>query len=100
MLPARRGPVDKQQSPDAQVRKGEERILPLARLRGQVRPVLLAGSAGYVNRAMRAAEPLRAELRERGVAVVPLVLSDEDPETRLQALKAQFRCGILVSRPL
>lgn len=74
------------------MRKGEERILPLARLRGQVRPVLLAGSAGYVNRAMRAAEPLRAELRERGVAVVPLVLSDEDPETRLQALKAQFRC--------
>ncbi len=78
---------------DAQVRMGAERVVPLARLRGQVRPVLLAGSMGYVNRALKAAEPHRPELRLRGIALVPLVLSDENPEARLQLLKAQFRCG-------
>jgi len=77
----------------AQVRMGPERVVPLARLRGQVRPVLLAGSAGYVNRALRAAEAHRGALAARGVALVPLVLSDEDPQAKLQALKAQFRCA-------
>ncbi len=68
-------------------------MVPLARLRGQVRPVLLAGSAGYVNRALLAAEQHRGALAARGVALVPLVLSDEDPQAKLQALKAQFRCA-------
>ncbi|CAL8467582.1 g7120 [Coccomyxa elongata] len=73
------------------VQMGAEREVPLASFRGAARPVLLAGSAGYVSRALKASELYQTELRLRGISVIPLVLSSKDPSEKLRALKAEFR---------
>ncbi len=70
-----------------------DRILPLASLRGNTRPVILTGSRGQISRALREAEPRIAELRERGVSVIPIVVNDDDSDEKLKALKTQFRWG-------
>lgn len=72
---------------------GPERVVPLASFRGAARPVVLAGSQGYVSRALKAAELFRTELRARGVSVVPLALTANDPGEKLAALKREFGCA-------
>ena len=78
----------------AQVQLGPERVVPLAAFRGAARPVVLAGSQGYINRALKAAELFRTELRARGVSVVPLALTANDPGEKLAALKREFGCAV------
>ena len=65
--------------------------MPLANFRGSVRPVLLAGSQGYLNRALKASELFRTELRARGISVIPIALTSKDPGEKLAALKRDFR---------
>ena len=72
-----------------QVRVGE-RILPVAALRGSVRPVLIVGSKGHISRALRAAEPFTAELRQRGISLITLQVDDLDSSSQLDALKKEF----------
>lgn len=67
-----------------------DRVVPLAAFRGAARPLIVAGSRGQVARAIEAAEPLRGQLRARGVCLVPLVLEGDDPGERLRRLKAEF----------
>jgi len=50
------------------------RPLPLSRLRGNRRAVIVAGSRGYVKGALGAAAPFRAALEENAVSVVAVVL--------------------------
>ena len=76
-----------------QVQLGPERVVPLASFRGAARPVVLAGSQGYISRALKAAELFRTELRARGVSVVPLALTANDPGEKLAALKREFGCA-------
>ncbi len=70
-----------------------DRVVPLANFRGSVRPVLLAGSQGYLNRALKASELFRTELRARGISVIPIALTSKDPGEKLAALKREFRCA-------
>ena len=74
-----------------QVELSDDRVVPLASFRGSVRPVLLAGSQGYLNRALKASELFRTELRARGISVIPIALSSKDPGEKLAALKREFR---------
>ena len=84
----------------AQVELDKDRIVPLANFRGSVRPVLLAGSQGYLNRALKASELFRTELRARGISVIPIALTSQDPGEKLAALKREFRYARLcVSSP-
>lgn len=55
-----------------QVDLGGARQLPLIRLRGQVRPVILCGSRAYVEASIREADPLYQQLRARGVSGEPM----------------------------
>ena len=66
------------------------RALPLAAFRGTARPVVLAGSRGQLQRALAASEPYYGLLRERGVCLVPVELSDDDPADRLRKLKQEL----------
>lgn len=43
-------------------------MLPLLKFRGQLRPVVIAGSKTFVDRAVRAADPYMLQLRLRGVS--------------------------------
>lgn len=74
-----------------QVQLEGDRVVPLASFRGAVRPVLLAGSQGFISRALKESELFRTELRERGISVIPLQLSSRDPGEKLRALKADLR---------
>ena len=47
---------------------GGSRVLPLLKFRGQLRPVIIAGSKVFVDRAVRAADPYMLQLRQRGVS--------------------------------
>ena len=81
-----------------QVELDKDRVVPLANFRGSVRPVLLAGSQGYLNRALKASELFRTELRARGISLIPIALTSKDPGEKLAALKREFRCaGLAVS---
>ena len=75
----------------SQVELDNDRVVPLANFRGSVRPVLLAGSQGYLNRALKASELFRTELRTRGISVIPIALTSKDPGEKLAALKREFR---------
>ncbi len=74
---------------------GGHRVLPLASFRGSTRPVLLAGSRAWLQKALASAEPYRSELRDRGVSLVPLpsaAAEADDPTEKLRALKREFQC--------
>lgn len=73
-----------------QIQLGPDKVVPLARFRGTVRPVLVAGTKSQVERSLKAAAPFQSLLRERGVSVVPLVILDSDPEERLVKLKKEW----------
>lgn len=74
-----------------QVKLGKDRLVTLEALRGTTRPVIVTGSKGQVNRALKAAEPYLASLRERGVSVIPVMVSEDDPSAKLAALEQSFR---------
>ena len=64
------------------------RTLPLARLRGVIRPVVVAGSRGHIMRSLKAARSYYEPLRERGICIIPLVtLEGPDPAEKIRALK-------------
>jgi len=69
---------------------GRARVLPLIRFRGAVRPLIVAGDRAFVERQLREAEPRVADLRARGVSVVPVVYAS-DPDERLRALRREFQ---------
>lgn len=69
---------------------GPGRVLPLIKFRGTVRPLIVAGDRAYVERQLREAEPRIADLRARGVSVVPVVYA-ADPDERLRALRREFQ---------
>jgi hypothetical protein len=50
-----------------QLNLGKERVIPLSRLRGTRRPLILAGSRGYINKCMRAADRRKTDLERRGI---------------------------------
>lgn len=70
-----------------------ERLLSLAAFRGALRPVLIAGSRSYLQKAQAAAEPFKADLQGRAVALVLLPLDVSDPAAKLRALKQQLKCA-------
>jgi len=74
-----------------QVKLGKDRLVTLEALRGTTRPVIVTGSKGQVNRALKAAEPFLDALRERGVSVIPVRVTEDDPSAKLAALKQEFR---------
>ena len=51
-----------------QIKLGPERQLPLIRFRGAVRPLIVAGDKGFVERCVKSAEPYQSTLRARGVS--------------------------------
>ncbi|KAK9809675.1 hypothetical protein WJX73_003309 [Symbiochloris irregularis] len=74
-----------------QINLGGDRVLPLAYLRGRIRPVIVAGTSSFVSKAVADAEPYKRALRERGVSIIPVRLKAADPSSSLAALKAEFR---------
>lgn len=74
-----------------QVSLGQDRVLPLAYLRGRVRPVVIAGTSSFVAKALSDAAPYKRSLRDRGVSVIPLRLKAADPSSSLASLKAEFK---------
>lgn len=73
-----------------EIRIKPDKIVPLASLRGTIRPVILTGSKGHVTKAIREAERYKQDLRARGVSLIPVILSDDDPEERLRRLKQEI----------
>ena len=67
------------------------RVVPLTKFRGSARPVLVSGPPGALARALKEAEPYRADLAARGVRVVPVETGAADPDGALRALKAELR---------
>lgn len=51
-----------------QVRIGAKKVIPLSRLRGSVRPVIILGNKSYIQKSLRSAQREFLELRERGVS--------------------------------
>ena len=74
-----------------QVKIGKDRLVTLGALRGSTRPVIITGSKGQVTRILKAAEPFADALQERGISVIPVKVSEEDPSAKLAALKEEFR---------
>lgn len=79
---------------------GSERVVTLEALRGSVRPVIVSGTKGQVSRAVKNAAPFIDSLRQRGVSVIPLPVSDVDASSKLAALKADFRSWFCHLYPL
>jgi len=78
------------------VNLGPKRTVPLAAFRGSTRPIILTGSKGQINKALASAEPFRQELRSRGISLVPVVFSQEDPGEKIRKLKAELAAESLV----
>ena len=75
-----------------QIEVSPDRVLSLAALRGTTRPVLIAGSRNQLQKALRAAEPFKEQLRERGVSVIQLQQGEgSDTGEKLKALKNEIR---------
>ena len=75
-----------------QIEVSPNRVLSLAALRGTTRPVLIAGSRNQLQKALRAAEPFKEQLRERGVSVIQLQQGEgSDTGEKLKALKNEIR---------
>jgi len=72
------------------IKLGGDRVLPLIRFRGAVRPIIVAGDRGFVERSIKAAEPQLINLRARGVSVVPVIYGD-DPDDKLRALRKELK---------
>ncbi|GIL43550.1 hypothetical protein Vafri_1251 [Volvox africanus] len=78
-----------------QVDLGNDRVLPLLKFRGQVRPVIVAGTRTFVERAIKEADSQYINLRDRAVSVIPVIFDsapgEVDPEAKLRALKRDFQ---------
>ena len=74
-----------------QIKLGNDRVVPIAKFRGTTRPVLIIGSRGHINKALKAAEPFVADLRLRGVSVITLQTDNTDFTEQLRNLKQEFR---------
>eukprot|EP01025_Chloroclados_australasicus_P044795 TRINITY_DN4880_c1_g2_i5.p1 TRINITY_DN4880_c1_g2~~TRINITY_DN4880_c1_g2_i5.p1 ORF type:complete len:459 (-),score=58.54 TRINITY_DN4880_c1_g2_i5:318-1619(-) len=77
-----------------QVELTKGRPVPLLRLRGAARPVIIAGSKRYVDKCIKSAEEYKTELEERGVSLLPVYFTQEDEyDLKLKALKEEFAKG-------
>ena len=56
--------------PPMQILVQQGREIPLSRLRGTKRPLIVAGTRGFVNKCLRNVEPYRDGLEKRGVCSV------------------------------
>ena len=80
-----------------QINLGKGRVLPLLRFRGQIRPVIIAGSNAFVDKTLKEADKYLLGLQERGVSLVPIVLSTSrdvvvvDPNEKIRALKRELQ---------
>lgn len=74
-----------------QIKLGSDRVVPIAKFRGTTRPVIIVGSRGHIQKTLKAAEPLVADLRLRGVSVITLQTDDTDFTQQLRSLKEEFR---------
>lgn len=74
-----------------QIKIGKDKVVPIAKFRGTTRPVLIIGSKGHIQKVLKAAEPLVADLRLRGVSVITLQTDDADFTQQLRNLKEEFR---------
>lgn len=79
-----------------QIDLGGDRVIPLLKFRGQVRPVIVAGSRSFVDKALKEADSSYLNLRDRAVSIIPVVFdkpsgpAEVDPEEKLRALKREF----------
>lgn len=76
---------------------GLNRVVTLEALRGSVRPVIISGSKGQVSKAVKNALPYVDSLRQRGISVVPLPVTDIDSSSKLAALKEEFRYLLILT---
>lgn len=53
-----------------QVQLSADRVVPISRLRGARRPLVIAGSQGYLNKCQREVKRFRTDLVDRGVCCV------------------------------
>ena len=83
-----------------QVTIGANRVVTLEAIRGSVRPIVISGSKGQVSRAIKNALPYVDSLRQRGVSVIPIPVSEVDPSSKLAALKEEFRSVLPLFWPL
>ncbi|GLC51467.1 hypothetical protein PLESTB_000505700 [Pleodorina starrii] len=79
-----------------QIDLGSDRVLPLLKFRGQVRPVIVAGTRAFVEKAIKEADSQYINLRDRAVSVIPVIFessgpTEVDPEDKLRALKKEFQ---------
>jgi len=73
-------------------RDDSSRLVALSRLRGVNRPVIVAGTKAHLRKVMKEAQSFRADLKERGLVVVGVVVDDplESSRSKLDALKKGF----------
>lgn len=74
-----------------QIKIGSDKIVPVAKFRGSTRPVLIAGSKSQIQDTLQGAKPHIAELRTRGISVVPLESDSADFNQALRSLKQEFK---------
>ena len=81
-----------------QINLGNGRVLPLLRFRGQIRPIIIAGSKVYVDKMIKEADKYLLGLQDRGVSLVPIVLATQaggqaeiDPNEKIRALKRELQ---------
>lgn len=75
-----------------QVEVSRQRVVPLVKLRGFCRPIVIAGSKTYVDRCVKSARPYEPELRQRGITLVPVVFSFEDSaKSKLKEIREELQ---------
>ena len=81
-----------------QINLGNGRVLPLLRFRGQIRPIIIAGSKVFIDKAMKEADKYLLGLQDRGVSLVPIILANKgggqaevDPDEKIRALKRELQ---------
>lgn len=57
--------------PQIALEGASQRVVPLGRFRGAVRPIILAGSKAYLAKCMAAVKPYQQDLQQRGVSRAP-----------------------------
>jgi len=74
-----------------EVQVNGSRTVTVQTLRGIARPIVIAGTRGWVQRTLKSAEPYRNAIKDRGIELIPVVLNGgEDPDDRIRALKAEL----------
>lgn len=74
-----------------EVQVNGSRTVTVQTLRGIARPIVIAGTRGWVQRTLKSAEPYRNAIKDRGIELIPVVVNGgEDPDDKIRALKAEM----------